>query len=81
MGDDKVQGEGDYKSAKRFQKDESKFVKEHTKSGEKIKGSAKDAPPKGKLTPAEREGLSHAKSREEDKRDAKIMGKPVRKGG
>lgn len=73
MSNDKVQGEGDYKSARRFEKEESKFVKEHTKGGKEIMGSADEAPPPDQLTPAEREGLSHAKSPEQDKRDAKVM--------
>ena len=35
-GNDKVQGEGDYASARRFQKDEKQFVEEHTKGGKAI---------------------------------------------
>lgn len=73
MANDEVQGEGDYESARRFRKEESKFVKEHTKGGKDIMGSAKDAPPSDELTPAEREGRSHAMSGGQDKRDAKVM--------
>ena len=68
MGDDKVQGEGDYESARRFRKDEEHFVKEHTKDGKEILGSAEDAT--DELTPAEREGLSHAKGVDQKKGSA-----------
>jgi hypothetical protein len=73
MGDNKVQGEGDYESAKRFDKDEQEFVKEHTKGGKEIRGNAEDA--SDELTPAERAGRSHAKDGEEDRRDAELMDK------
>lgn len=78
MADENVKGEGDYKSARRFQKDEAKFVKEHTKGGKEIRGSAKDAT--RKPTAAEREGRSHAKSGGQDKRDADVMRELGRKG-
>jgi hypothetical protein len=75
MGDNKVQGEGDYESAKRFDKDQQQFVKEH--GGQKIRGDAEDA--SDELSPAEREGRSHAKDGEEDRRDAELMDKLVKK--
>ncbi|MEO7063161.1 MAG: hypothetical protein ABI082_05215 [Dokdonella sp.] len=59
MSDTKIQGEGDYDAARRFQKDEKNFVKEHTQGGEEILGSAEEAT--DEPTAAEREGLSHAK--------------------
>ena len=68
MGDNKVQGEGDYESARRFRKDEEQFVKEHTKGGKEIRGSAEDAT--DELTPAEREGLSRAKGVDQKKSGA-----------
>ena len=39
----KVQGEGDYDAARRYNDETSKFVKDKTKKGENLKGSAKDA--------------------------------------
>ncbi|HEY3521823.1 MAG TPA: hypothetical protein VGK80_12395 [Rhodanobacteraceae bacterium] len=71
MAGNKIQGEGDYESAKRFDKDEQEFVKEHTKGGNEIRGDADKA--SEELTPAEREARSHAKDSEEDRRDAELM--------
>lgn len=71
MAGNKIQGEGDYESAKRFDKDEQEFVKEHTKGGREIRGDADEA--SEELTPAEREARSHAKDSEEDRRDAELM--------
>ena len=74
----KVQGEGDYASARRFQKDEKDFVEEHTKGGRTIRGdatAATDAP-----TPAEREGLARARGGGQDERDAQRMRKLEEKG-
>lgn len=73
MADKKVQGEGNYDAARRFRKEESNFVKEETKGGKTIRGDASKA--SDTLTPAEREGRSHAKGPGQDKRDAKKMGK------
>lgn len=73
MSDDKVQGEGDYEAARRFKKDEAQFVKRHTKDGKKIRGNAKNAT--DEPTAEEREGLSHAKRAEQDKRDSERMRK------
>ena len=75
MGDNKVQGEGDYESARKFDKDEQEFVKEH--GGQQIRGDADEA--SDELTPAEREGRSHAKDSEEDRRDAELMDKLEKK--
>ena len=77
MGDNKVQGEGDYESARKFDKDQQQFVKEHTKDGKEIRGDAEDA--SDELTPAEREARSHARDSEEDRRDAELMDKLVKK--
>ncbi|MGH8233054.1 MAG: hypothetical protein ACREPU_02505 [Rhodanobacteraceae bacterium] len=79
MGDKKVQGEGDYDAARRYRKEAGEFVKEHTKEGKTIKGDASKA--SDKLTPAEREGRSHAKTPGEDKRDAKHMEELQKKRG
>jgi hypothetical protein len=67
----KVQGEGDYESARHYNDETKKFVDDQTKGGKQIKGSAAEA--SDKLTPAEKEALSHAKSGAQDKRDAKVL--------
>jgi hypothetical protein len=67
----KVQGEGDYESARRYNDETRQFVADHTKGGKEIKGSAAEA--SDELTPAEQEAVSHAKSGAEDKRDAKML--------
>ncbi len=77
MGDNKIQGEGDYESARKFDKDQQQFVKEHTKGGKEIRGDADEA--SDELTPAESEGRSHAKDGAEDRRDAELMDKLVKK--
>ncbi|HTW38506.1 MAG TPA: hypothetical protein VMD49_08050 [Steroidobacteraceae bacterium] len=64
----KVQGEGDYESARHYDEKARKFVEERQARGEELKGSAQDA--QRELTEAEREALKHAKSGEEDRRDA-----------
>ena len=71
MATKKIQGEGDYESARKFNKDEQEFVKEHTKGGKEIRGDAEAA--SDELTPAEREGRSRARDSEEDRRDAELM--------
>jgi hypothetical protein len=67
----KVQGEGDYESARHYNDETRKFVDEKTKGGKELKGDAAKA--SDELTPAEQEALSHAKSGEQDKRDAKVL--------
>ncbi|HEV2267913.1 MAG TPA: hypothetical protein VGR92_00515 [Steroidobacteraceae bacterium] len=67
----KVQGEGDYESARRYDEETKRFVEEKTKGGKTIKGSASEA--SDKLTPEEKEALSRAKSGNEDKRDADAL--------
>jgi len=67
----KIQGEGDYESARHYNDETRKFVDEQIKSGKELKGSAAEA--SDKLTPEEKEALSHAKSGEEDERDAKLL--------
>lgn len=66
----KVQGEGDYEAARRYNKETRKFVEEKEKSGE-IKGDAAQAT--DKLSPAEKAALKHAKSGGQDKRDADLL--------
>lgn len=67
----KVQGEGDYESARRYDEETKRFVDEKAKAGEPLKGSASEA--SDKLTPEEREALSRAKSGGEDRRDADAL--------
>jgi hypothetical protein len=67
----KVQGEGDYESARHYNDETKKFVDEHLKSGKELKGSAAEA--SDKLTPEEQEALSHAKHVDQDERDAKVL--------
>ena len=69
----KVQGEGDYESARRYDEKTKRFVEEKTKGGKELAGSASEA--SDKLTPEEREALSRAKSGDEDKRDAEALRK------
>jgi len=67
----KIQGEGDYESARHYNDETKKFVDEQRKSGKDFKGSAAEA--SDKLTPEEQEALKHAKSGAQDKRDAKVL--------
>jgi hypothetical protein len=69
----KVQGEGDYDAARRYNEETSKFVKDKAKKGASLKGSAKDAV--DGLTAAEKDALKHAKSAGQDKRDADLLRK------
>jgi hypothetical protein len=69
----KVQGEGDYDAARRYNDETSKFVKDKAQKGESIAGSAKDAV--DALTPPEKDALKHAKSGGQDKRDADLLRK------
>ena len=69
----KVQGEGDYESARHYRKETERSAKEQTKDGKQVKGDASQV--SDKLTPEEREGRSHAKEPGQDKRDAEYMDK------
>jgi hypothetical protein len=69
----KVQGEGDYESARRYNEETSKFVKDKAKAGKPIKGAADQAT--DALSPAEETALKHAKSGGQDKRDADLLRK------
>jgi hypothetical protein len=69
----KVQGEGDYDAARRYNEETAKFVKDKTKAGESLKGSADQA--SDKLTSAEEAALKHAKAGGQDKRDADLLRK------
>lgn len=71
MGNDKVQGEGDYDAARRFQKDEKQFVEQHAKGGRTIEGDATAAT--DEPTAAEREGRARARDGGQDERDAERM--------
>ncbi len=78
MGNDKVQGEGDYEAARRFQEDETRFVQQRTKDGKPIKGDAAAAT--DEPTAAERAGLARAKDGGQDGRDAERMRKLEERG-
>ena len=67
----KVQGEGDYESARRYDEETKRFVEEKTKAGKPLEGSASEA--SDKLTPEEKEALARAKSVDQDKRDAEVL--------
>lgn len=67
----KVQGEGDYESARRYDEETKRFVDEKTQGGKSLGGSASEA--SDKLTPEEKEALSRAKSGDQDKRDADVL--------
>jgi hypothetical protein len=67
----KIQGEGDYESARHYNDETKQFVDAKTKDGKQIKGSAAQAT--DKLSTAEEEALSHAKSGGQDKRDAALL--------
>jgi len=67
----KIQGEGDYESARRYDEETKRFVDEKTKEGKPLKGDASKA--SDELTPEEREARSRAKSGDEDKRDADAL--------
>jgi hypothetical protein len=67
----KVQGEGDYESARRYDEETKRFVDEKTQGGKTIKGSAAEA--SDKLTPEEKEALARAKSVGQDQKDADAL--------
>lgn len=67
----KVQGEGDYESARHYNDETRKFVDAKTQGGKQLEGNAAQA--SDELTPAEQEALSRAKSGAQDKRDAKLL--------
>lgn len=72
MGSNKVQGEGDYESARRYRKAAEQSAKEQqARSGKAGKGEAGKV--SAKLTPEEREGRSRARTPGQDKRDAAYM--------
>jgi hypothetical protein len=69
----KVQGEGDYESARKYNEATREFVKDQEDKGAPMKGDASQA--QDKLTAAEKEALAHAKHGEQDKRDADLLKK------
>lgn len=71
MGSNKVQGEGDYESARRYRKAAEQSAKEQARGGKTGKGEAGKV--SAKLTPEEREGRSRARTPGQDKRDAAYM--------
>jgi hypothetical protein len=64
----KIQGEGDYESARHYDEKTKRFVEEKTKAGKPLEGSAAEA--SDKLTPEEEAARARAKSVGQDKRDA-----------
>lgn len=69
----KVQGEGDYEAARRYNDKTREFVKEKQEAGQDLEGTAQQA--QDELTPAEREALKHAKRGDQDGRDAELLRK------
>jgi hypothetical protein len=67
----KVQGEGDYESARRYNEKTREFVKDKEAAGKDFEASAEDA--SDELTPAEREVLRHARRGDQDVRDAELL--------
>lgn len=67
----KVQGEGDYESARHYDEKTKRFVDEKTKGGKQLEGSAAEA--SDKLTPEEEKARARAKSGSQDKRDADVL--------
>ena len=67
----KVQGEGDYESAREYNRDTKRFVDEQRKQGKPIRGAAEKA--SDKLEPEEKEALGHARSGTQDERDADVF--------
>jgi len=68
----KVQGEGDYESARKYNQATREFVKDQEDKGT-LKGDADQA--QDTLTASEKEALAHAKHGEQDKRDAELLKK------
>lgn len=67
----KVQGEGDYDSARHYDEKTKRFVDEKTKGGKQLEGSAAEA--SDKLTPEEEKARARAKTGSQDKRDADVL--------
>jgi hypothetical protein len=67
----KNQGEGDYESARHYNDETRKFVEDKKKKGESLQGNAKEAT--DELSDAEQTALKHAKSGDQDKRDADAL--------
>jgi hypothetical protein len=59
--DSKVQGEGDYESARKFDKDERDFVESHDTEELAREAAPKDAAEEAALDEAERKGKAHAR--------------------
>jgi hypothetical protein len=69
----KIQGEGDYESARRYDEETKRFVEEKTKEGKPLEGSASEA--SDELTPEEKKARARAKAADEDQRDADALRK------
>ncbi len=70
----KIQGEGDYESARRYNSRTRKFVAAKGKAAEK-------GPANGLDVKAEQKALSRARGGAQDKRDAKVMAAGARATG
>jgi len=69
----KVQGEGDYESARKYNEATREFVKDQQDKGAALQGDASKA--EDELSAAEKEALAHAKHGEQDKRDGDLLKK------
>ncbi|MGH8289314.1 MAG: hypothetical protein ACREV7_09845 [Steroidobacteraceae bacterium] len=69
----KVQGEGDYESARRYDEETKRFVEEKTQGGKPLEGSASEA--SDELTPEEKKARARAKAGDQDQRDADALRK------
>jgi hypothetical protein len=67
----KIQGEGDYESAREYNRETRRFVEKQGKRGKPLAGSSADA--SDELTPEEKEALNRARSGSQDERDAEIF--------
>lgn len=75
----KVQGEGDYESARRYDEETKRFVEEKTRGGKTVEGSASEA--SDKLTPEEETARARARELDEDRRDADALREAGQKRG
>ncbi len=75
----KVQGEGDYEAARRYDEATKRFVEEKTRGGKTLEGSASEA--SDKLTPEEEKARARAKELDEDRRDADALREAEKKRG
>ena len=75
----KVQGEGDYESARRYDEETKRFVEERTRGGKTLEGSASEA--SDELTPEEEKARARARELDQDRRDADALREAESKRG